>query len=236
MKLIRTVTTLLVMMMVASQHQSVQAQKCSDVCPNEDRKGCWDNTTTRFCNSGDPLDKDYQVPLMSNQLCYAWCNCNIFGRNCDPCGTCDRGLGLVDVTTLQVDDYSEYMGYSDNEKMVELSDTVCTEGKVAASYDLHRALESLADNNGDGFLSRDEFENAHHDTSDILNDCVHINEVEESEENVVTITKAFRSWVVTRIHMKKETRWLSLLPNNEQKRRVRNVSYPSQTVDLACLV
>ena len=224
------------MMMVASQHQSVQAQKCSDVCPNEDRKGCWDNTTTRFCNSGDPLDKDYQVPLMSNQLCYAWCNCNIFGRNCDPCGTCDRGLGLVDVTTLQVDDYSEYMGYSDNEKMVELSDTVCTEGKVAASYDLHRALESLADNNGDGFLSRDEFENAHHDTSDILNDCVHINEVEESEENVVTITKAFRSWVVTRIHMKKETRWLSLLPNNEQKRRVRNVSYPSQTVDLACLV
>ena len=104
----------------------------------------------------------------------------MFGRNCDPCGTCNRGL--VDVTTLdEVDDYSEYMGYSDNDKMVELSDTVCPEGKVAASYDLHRALESLADTNGDGFLSRDEFENADSDTSDILNEhCVYINEADDT--------------------------------------------------------
>jgi len=96
MKLIHTATTLLLMMMVMT-YQAVQAQKCSDVCPNEDRKGCWVNIAARFCDS-----------LTSNQLCDAWCNCNMFGRNCDPCGTCNRGL--VDVTTLaEVDDYSEYM-------------------------------------------------------------------------------------------------------------------------------
>ena len=181
------------MMMVMTPYQSVQAQKCSDVCPNEDRSGCWGDIIRhyfykprKFCNSGDPLIKSEGHPI---RRCNAWCWCNKFGRNCDPCGTCNRGL--VDVTTLdEVDDYSEYMAYSDNEKMVELSDNVCPEGKVAASYDLHKALESRADTNGDGFLSRDEFENAHHDTSDILNEhCVHINEVDETEEDVV-VTKA----------------------------------------------
>jgi len=187
MKLITT--TLLLMMMVMSPYQSVQAQKCSDVCPNEDRSGCWmthfSSNRKKFCNSGVPI-------TWRRGQCNAWCWCNKFGRNCNPCGTCNRGL--VDVTTLdEVDDYSEYMSYSDNEKMVELSDTVCPEGKVAASYDLHRALESLADTNGDGFLSRDEFENAHHDTSDILDEhCVYINDVEhESEEDVVTKALSF---------------------------------------------
>jgi len=179
MKLIRTATTLLVMMMVASPYQSVLAQKCSGVCPNETIRGCWTNASTSFCNSGDPITVNLQA--LEPSRCYAWCSCNIFGRNCDPCGSCNKNL--VDVTTLyeEVDDYSEYMAYSDNEKMVELSDTVCPEGKVAASYDLHRALESLADTNGDTFLSRDEFENAHHDTSDILNEhCVYINEADDT--------------------------------------------------------
>ena len=186
MKLIRTATTLLLMMIVMS-YQSAQAQKCSDVCPNEDRSGCWiDGVFIRdTCNSGNPIGGALY------RKCYAWCWCNSFGRNCGPCGTCNRGL--VDITTLDaVDDHSEYMSYSDNEKMVELSDTICPEGKVAASYELHRALEALADTNGDGFLSLDEFENAHHDTSDILNEhCVYVNEVEESEEDVVTKALSF---------------------------------------------
>ena len=150
MKLIQTATTLLLMMMVMSPYHTVQAQKCGRVCPNEDRKGCWANASTSFCNSGNPLDTRPGIPIMSNQLCRAWCSCNAFGRNYDPCGTCNRGL--VDVTTLdEVDDYSEYMAYSDNEKMVELSDTVCPEGKVTASYDLHKALESIDDTNGEFF-------------------------------------------------------------------------------------
>ena len=107
MKHIHTVTTFLLVIMISSLSQTVQAQKCSDVCPNEDRKGCWVNSTTRFC--------------------------------------------------------------------------ICPEGKVAASYELHKALESLTDTNGDGILSRDEFENAHHDTSDILTKhCVHINEADDT--------------------------------------------------------
>ena len=187
MKLIQTATNLFLMMMVMSPYQSIQAQKCSDVCPNEDRSGCWvANVFWESCNSGNSLKK-------GGGQCNAWCWCNSFGRKCYPCGSCNRGL--VDVTTFQVDDYSEYMAYSDNDKMVELSDTVCPEGKVAASYELHRALESLADTNGDGFLSRDEFENAHHDTSDILDQhCVNINDVEhESEEDVVTKALSFIS-------------------------------------------
>ena len=77
-----------------------------------------------------------------------------------------------------MDDYLEYMAYSDNEKMVEWSDTVCPDGKVAASHEheLHRALENRADVNGDGFLSREEFENVYYDTTDILNEhCIQIN-------------------------------------------------------------
>jgi len=193
------------------------------VCPNEDRSGCWGNTSTSICNSGDLL------VLGRSGVCYAWCNCNLFGRNCDPCGTCDRGLDLVDTTTLdEVDDYSEYMAYSDNEKIVELSDTVCPEGKVAASYELHRALESLADTNGDTFLSRDEFENAHHDTSDILNEhCVYVNEVEhKSEEDVVTITKALS-------FKEREPVNFAALRVRGAKKKEGDVSFPFQTVDLA---
>ena len=67
---------------------------------------------------------------------------------------------LVDFATLdeEGDDYSEYKAYSDNEKMAELSDIICPEGKVATSFELHEALERLADTNDDGFLSREEFE------------------------------------------------------------------------------
>jgi len=136
---------------------------------------------------------------------------------------------LVDTTTLdEVDDYSEYMAYSDNEKIVELSDTVCPEGKVAASYELHRALESLADTNGDTFLSRDEFENAHHDTSDILNEhCVYVNEVEhKSEEDVVTITKALS-------FKEREPVNFAALRVRGAKKKEGDVSFPFQTVDLA---
>lgn len=103
-------------------------------------------------------------------VCNAWCSCNIFGRNCNPCGTCNQGMDRA----REVDDYSEYMAYSDDEKMVELSDTVCPKGKVAVSYKLHKALEDLADTNGDGFLSHEEFENAHNDVMDIIDEhCVY---------------------------------------------------------------
>ena len=139
MTLIRTATAIIVMMMVITPYQSAHAQKCSDVCPNETRSGCWTSGISKNCKKYGPI-------TMNQRQCFAWCSCNMFGRNCDPCASCNRGL--VDITTLdEVDDYSEYLAYSDNEKMVELSDTVCPEGKVAASYDLHRTLESLADTN-----------------------------------------------------------------------------------------
>jgi len=165
-------------------YQIVQAQKCSGVCPNYaeiEGKHCWTNSPTftpkKRCNSGDPLIKP---DWGSRYTCNAWCRCNMFGNNCVPCGGCNRGLVDLSLSALdEVDDYSEYMAYSDNKKMVELSDTFCPEGKVAASYELHKALESLADTDGDGVLSREEFENAYHDTTDIVDEhCVLVNEVE----------------------------------------------------------
>jgi hypothetical protein len=165
-------------MMISSLSQTVQAQKCSGVCPNETRRGCWSTGIYAWvCNSGEPLGL--------SGTCKAWCNCNMFGNNCRPCGTCNQGL-VDDVTALdEVYDYSEYMAYSDNEKMVELSDTVCPEGKVTASYDLHKALESIDDTNGDGVLSRDEFENAHHDTLNIINEhCVYVNEADDTSMSI----------------------------------------------------
>ena len=80
---------------------------------------------------------------------------------------------MVDFATLdEVDDYSEYMAYSNNEKMAEMSDIICPEGKVATSYKLHE--------DGDGFLSRDEFDNADQDTTAIADEyCVPINDEED---------------------------------------------------------
>ena len=169
MKFIRTATTLILMVLICLQ-AGVHARRCSEVCPNEDRPGCWQWSYPTLMCSTAPLR------LQSGATCNAWCVCNSWGRNCVACGSCDG------FRPWEVDDYTEYMAYSDNEKMVELSDTVCPDGKVAASHELHRALENLADVNGDGFLSREEFENAYHDTTDILNEhCIqNIYEVEES--------------------------------------------------------
>ena len=70
---------------------------------------------------------------------------------------------------------------TDNEKMAELSITICPEGKAAISYKLHEALERLADTDGDGFLSRDEFDNADQDTTAIAVEyCVPINDEEDN--------------------------------------------------------
>ena len=177
MKFIRTATTLILMALAYLQAAPVHAQRCSEVCPNEDRPGCWRGPIShRF-----PSCPDRSKPLhLRSGVCNAWCICNPFGRRCKACGSCN-GVSTLALDEVEVDDYSEYMAYSDNEKMVELSDTVCPDGKVAASHELHRALENLADVNGDGFLSREEFENANHDTTDILNEhCIQSYEVEES--------------------------------------------------------
>ena len=65
--------------------------------------------------------------------------------------------------------------------MEKLSDTICPEGKIAASYKLHEALERLADTDGDGFLSLDEFDNADQDTTAIADECcVPINDEEDN--------------------------------------------------------
>lgn len=167
MKFIRTATTLILMVLVYLQ-AGVHAQKCSEVCSNEDRPGCWVGPANPYWPP--PECSTEPLKLISNPDCNAWCNCNPFGRLCIACGSCNGSR------PREVDDYSEYMAYSDNEKMVELSDTVCPDGKVAASHELHRALENLADVNGDGFLSREEFENAyHHDTTAILDEhCIQI--------------------------------------------------------------
>ena len=163
MKFIRTATTLILMVLVYLQAVPVHAQRCREVCPNSD---CWTSS--------------FPVPVVCDTKpffsCDAWCRCNTFGRRCKACGSCNRSRHPFTTLALdEADDYSEYMAYSDNEKMVELSDTVCPDGKVAASHGLHRALANL-DVNGDGFLSREEFENAyHHDTTAILKEhCMQI--------------------------------------------------------------
>ena len=165
------------MVLVYLQAVPVHAQRCSEVCPNEDRTGCWRSAFTPHYRPTPHCLREEPLHLQSG-WCNAWCYCNAFGRSCRACGSCNSSrhpFPTLALDEVEVDDYSEYMAYSDNEKMVELSDIVCPDGKVAASHELHRALENLADVNGDGFLSREEFENAYHDTTDILNEhCIQI--------------------------------------------------------------
>jgi hypothetical protein len=81
----------------------------------------------------------------------------------------------VAAIALEEDDYYEWMAMSDNEKESYVSSEVCGSlfGKVADGK-LHKALEDLADTNHDGFLSRQEYDNAHYDTTAITDEhCIH---------------------------------------------------------------
>jgi len=160
-------TTLLTALMAVVPYQNVQAMSCSNVCPNEDSRGCWRfwGITNRMCQAGGP-----------NDGCNAWCFCDMFGRNCAPCGSCSRSAFDTDVAAiaLEEDDYYEWMAMSDNEKESYVSSEVCGSlfGKVADGK-LHKALEDLADTNHDGFLSRQEYDNAHYDTTAITDEhCI----------------------------------------------------------------
>jgi len=160
-------TTLLTALMAVVPYQNVQAMSCSNVCPNEDSSGCWRfwGITNRMCQAGGP-----------NDGCNAWCFCDMFGRNCAPCGSCSRSAFDTDVAAiaLEEDDYYEWMAMSDNEKESYVSSEVCGSlfGKVADGK-LHKALEDLADTNHDGFLSRQEYDNAHYDTTAITDEhCI----------------------------------------------------------------
>ena len=171
-----TTATLLGMLMAVVPHQT-QALRCSNVCPNEDSRGCWAyfGVSNRMCQAGGPLNG-----------CSAWCYCDIFGGNCAPCGTCSRSAFDADVAAVALpvqeeDAYEEWMAMTDNEKEEYVSTEVCGNlGKGKADGLLHQALEELADTNHDGFLSRIEYENAHYDTTAI------------TDEHCIKLTKGLR--------------------------------------------
>ena len=172
MKLFTSTTLLAMLMAVVPQ---VQAMSCSNVCPNEDSSGCWTSRANNLmCQSGGPFNG-----------CSAWCYCNVFGRNCAPCGSCSRSAFDADVAAValpvQEDDYDEWMIMTDSEKEAYVSTEVCGNlGKGKADGKLHEALEELADTNRDGFVSRYEYDNAHYDTTSI------------TDEHCIKLTKALR--------------------------------------------
>jgi hypothetical protein len=162
---------------------------CGEVCPSY-VDGCWIRgrscsvSATRdfpneFCKhveistSGGGL----MPSRIAGVVCANWCKtgggcvCNMFGCNCDGCfckgqrdlqsvvsnnATNNNATNATDCT-----DYYYYMNLTLAEKIAHFEDTHCKGGGLTASAAMVRKLEALADTNGNGLLSCDEFNGAY---------------------------------------------------------------------------
>jgi hypothetical protein len=110
--------------------------------------------------------------------CPAYCSCNIFHRNCEPCGTgCSGGVPLTESSdggifsigegreyqeelSTGCDDYNKWMTLTKEEKLANLDIYYCHDG-LEVNPEIHAILESLADSNDNNHMSCDEFNNAY---------------------------------------------------------------------------
>jgi hypothetical protein len=109
--------------------------------------------------------------------CPAYCSCNIFHRNCEPCGSCSGGVSLTESSdggifsiaeggkyqeelSTGCDDYDKWMDLTDEEKLANLDIYYCHDG-LEVNPDIHAILESLADSNDNDHMSCEEFNNAY---------------------------------------------------------------------------
>jgi hypothetical protein len=100
--------------------------------------------------------------------------CNFFGCNCEGCG-CSGKRELQSVvsnatnnatttnnaTANNCTDYYYYMNLTLSEKIAHFDETNCVSNGLTASAKMVRKLEQLADTNGNGVVSCEEFNGAY---------------------------------------------------------------------------
>jgi len=102
-----------------------------------------------------------------------WCTCNVFGCNCDACGNCAvqslmqsplaklAGHGLLaNRTEEELKDYKEFFHtWNDTQHRDHLGDKYCS-GRYRVSVAFKQHLLDMADLDGDGAVSPEEFVDA----------------------------------------------------------------------------
>jgi hypothetical protein len=194
-----------ILIMTAALVSMAAAWECIDVCPNVmDQERCWkrsyscnpDTCEDTYCDgeaSRSPLcvsfgkgycyinDECVGTFCTGHRYVRVWCpeycSCNIFHRNCEPCGRCSGGVSLSESSDEGIfsiaegseyqeelstgcDDYNKWMALSKEEKVANLDIYYCHDG-LEVNPEIHAILESLADSNDNNHMSCDEFNNAY---------------------------------------------------------------------------
>ena len=123
--------------------------KCKEVCPNwiyavgggrnlvwvPGPDSCWHNQ--KHCSD---------IPMPGTR-CYAYCACNFFGCNCDPCGTCGstRRMMLDDEENEEnCDDFNSFTSLSAEGKRNSLAEKYCLEDDQVVREDIYEVLRDYA--------------------------------------------------------------------------------------------
>ena len=119
--------------------------KCREVCPNWVKQipGYWDTCfiNQKYCdsNNGGPL---------SGTQCDAYCVCNLFGCNCDPCGTCGSTrrmmLDFDKENEDNCDDFNSFTSLSAEGKRNSLAEKYCLEDDQVVREDIYEVLRDYA--------------------------------------------------------------------------------------------
>jgi hypothetical protein len=127
---------------------------------------------------GECLKADTRIATTNYKWCTAFCKCNFFGLNCDPCDGCSGGISLTEssdgglfsigegenqeemTATTNCDDYYKWMNLTKEEKVAQLDIHYCS-GDLEVHPDIHAILEDLADSNDSNHMSCEEFNNAY---------------------------------------------------------------------------
>ena len=203
----KTMTIAPIFILTAALVSMAAAWECFDVCPNAKEPACSVKLSSSckpeqceytacvgnkvplcpssrdkaVCSYGEGhcvVDPNLSDPYCGYKAwCPAYCSCNIFHRNCEPCGSCSGGISLTESSdggifsvgegreyqeelSTGCEDYDKWMALTKEEKVASLDIYYCN-GDLEVHPDIHAILESLADSNDNDHMSCEEFNNAY---------------------------------------------------------------------------
>jgi len=140
-------------------------QTCDDVCPwVYDYVGDADECARISSYCGDA--PEYHGGPGKVLTCKGWCSTDIFGCNADTCGDCPAGRRLRGLGAIERDECSDHELYAPmtaQEKLNHLGPAICGREGLVAKPTIAAALGAVADSDGDGHISCEEFNSAYGD-------------------------------------------------------------------------
>ena len=141
--------------------------KCIEVCPNyhRSREGCWRNS--KYC---PPSDETTQI--LTECCDGAYCVCNVFGYNCDGCGTCGSTRRMLAFDDENEDnncaDFESFTSLSADGKRNSLAEKYCLDDGQVVREDIYELLRDFTVLQFEGdVLTCFMFNNAYFDVSDL---------------------------------------------------------------------